>query len=160
MVDKVVQILGHSPKTEKKGCFFFQVCEDCFGEMEKQLLLLLKTGNSKKFKRLGKSNSEAENLNGFEKLNMGASPFSKKLPTAMQRRFRKMFAGSFNSPMNMGDSGFSMYESRQGSGLRNNQLHQVPALDDLIKELESMNLSEQMMIGIAENVGFLSLSSS
>ena len=148
VLEKVLKILDYQLRTDRRNSLFYNLCGECFGEINKQISQLSITHNPKKIRKVERLASDQDN-------GIFTSPRAillKSSPTAMQRRMRKMFAGSFNAPVNFSSSSLSNPDSRFSSILKHNQLNQVPAMEDLTRELEQMNLSESMMIGIAENV--------
>ena len=149
MIEKVLKILGANQKSMKKNLIIYNICSDCFNEV---CLEIEKLNKNKKGRSALKKLESAIDPGGIS-INQKPSRFSAQ-PPAISRRHRISFnlkTSNEAEQVSMGGYG-GMGESRMSLLVKQNNLQQVPAMEELARELEKMNLPETLMVDVIEKV--------
>ena len=151
-MSKVATILSPEKQNPKKHAFCFPICSECFNEVTFELSQIEKANQNKKLRKLESTYIEVF-TNPFSKARKTGSSKSPGLPSVGRRALKQHF-GSFHLARgeNIIESLPSMTDNPMYMAAVANNLHHVPAIEELAIDLGKMKVSDSLMTGIVDKV--------
>jgi hypothetical protein len=151
----VASILTPDKQYNKKHALNFPICSECFNEVSFELSQIEKANQNKKLRKLestyidvfkGNSPPLPSNTKGRPKKQSPGLPF-------VGRKALKHF-GSFQGSRidSLYDSLNLVPDNKMYDAAIQHNLHHIPAIEELAKELGKLKLSDSLMVGIVESV--------
>ena len=153
IVSKVSKILDPHNKFTKKNSICFPICSECFNEVCLEMSQLDKSHHHRRLRKLESTYIETMNFSPALKKPQLHSNKHSPIPHPSGKGRRRHF-GSFQyigiKPLfNIGPN---LADSKIFAAAAQNSLQNVPAIEDLILEIEKLNLTDSLKIGIVEKV--------